>query len=298
MKYLSLIFAAFLLVACGDRVEVPPAHVGKILTKNGYAPDTIPPSKFRLDWCWAYCDKLVVAQVADVGVKEQFQLFMPKDQLNMSFDLRGTFAIKSDTNSVNQIFDRVLAQPVNSSWYDSVITFEQVYQVYGQQVLRDVVRSAIAKFSINDVASNREAVNAEITSAVHKGLAHTPLEAIRLGLADVQFPDVIVEAKEAAKKREVEIQKAEADFEVRKVELQKELEEQRMLRNIEKEKAARVAEANEIVSKSVTPDYIAYRQLEVLESMAQNGNSFIVPMEALGTIGLQQRIFSKDVKEK
>ena len=50
---------ALSLGACAERVEVPPAHKGKILTKNGYKPETVSPSKFRLDWCWWYCDKLV-----------------------------------------------------------------------------------------------------------------------------------------------------------------------------------------------------------------------------------------------
>lgn len=293
MKFAYVMLAGLLLVACGERVEVPPAHVGKILTKNGYQPDTIPPSKFRLEPCWFYCDTLVVAQASDVGIEESFELFMPKDQLNMTFDVRGTFAIKTDDNSINQIFDRVLSRPVDGGNYSAVVTFADVYEVYGRQVLRDVIRTALAKYTINDIASNRESVNADITDAVTKGLSHSPLFAIRIGLADVQFPKVIVDAKVAAKEREVAVQRAQADFEVRKVELEKELEEARLQRNIGKENAKRVAEENEIVSASVTSDYLAYRQLEVLETMAENGNSFVVPMGALDSIGLQQRIFTQ-----
>ena len=58
-----LLFAAAtaaLLSACGARVEVPPAHVGKIMTKDGYQDTLIPTSKFRLSPCWAYCDRLVL----------------------------------------------------------------------------------------------------------------------------------------------------------------------------------------------------------------------------------------------
>jgi len=82
MKNIVFLLLVGLLTACGDKVEVPPAHVGKILTKNGYAPETIPPSKFRLPACWAYCDKLVLLQAADQGFKESMEVFMPKDSLN------------------------------------------------------------------------------------------------------------------------------------------------------------------------------------------------------------------------
>jgi predicted small lipoprotein YifL len=60
---LAAVAAAFVLGACGQKVEVPPAHVGKIMTKDGYQESLIPTSKFRLgsaghtviDWsCWMY----------------------------------------------------------------------------------------------------------------------------------------------------------------------------------------------------------------------------------------------------
>lgn len=43
-----------LVTSCGPKVEVPPAHVGKIMTKDGYQESLVPTSKFRLPWCWAY----------------------------------------------------------------------------------------------------------------------------------------------------------------------------------------------------------------------------------------------------
>ena len=55
-----IIGTAVFLAACGERVEVPPAHIGKIMTKDGYQEQTIPTSKFRLPHCWTYCDKLVL----------------------------------------------------------------------------------------------------------------------------------------------------------------------------------------------------------------------------------------------
>jgi len=36
MKYILLLLSIALMAGCGQRVEVPPAHVGKIMTKDGY----------------------------------------------------------------------------------------------------------------------------------------------------------------------------------------------------------------------------------------------------------------------
>lgn len=295
MRYLWTAFAAlFLLTACGEKVEVPPAHVGKILTKNGYKPDTVPPSKFRLEWCWAYCDKLVTLEIADQSGKESFKLFMPKDQLNMTFDVRFTLAVPNDETVVAQIFDRVSPSISEGGLIgsgDSYINVAQVYEVYGRPVIRDVVRRTMAQYDINEVANNRERISQELFQVVTAELKGTPLLIKRFGLADVQFPEIITQAKEAAAQRRIDIEQEEAKKQIRLVKMQADLEAARRDRNIRKEKAMAILEENEIIAKSVTPDYLAYRQLEVLEQMAKSNNAVFVPVEALGTLGLENRIF-------
>jgi regulator of protease activity HflC (stomatin/prohibitin superfamily) len=69
-----------------------------------------------------------------------------------------------------------------------------------------------------------------------------------------------------------------------------------MKRAIEREKAEGTKEVNEILAKSVNDKYLAYRGLEVLEKMAQSNNKVFVPVEALGTVGLQQALFKDTVK--
>ncbi|WP_193162641.1 SPFH domain-containing protein [Microbulbifer hainanensis] len=275
------------LCACADRVEVPPAHVGKILTKNGYKPETVPPSKFRLDMCLFYCDKLVTLATADFGYMEKFKLFMPKDQLNMSFDVRMTGAI--NRAMIDNIFDRI--PPANNN-----ISVQHVYNTYAQPVIRDVVRRVVAKYSINEIASSREALSQELFTAVSEALEGTPIAVRRLGLADVQFPKVITEAKERAAERRELIEQEKAQFEIQKIQMERDLEREKMNRAIAREKAIGQKEVNDLLAKSVTDKYLAYRTLEVLDKMAESDNKVFVPVEALGTIGLQQAVFSDQVK--
>lgn len=284
---LFVVFFVFGLSACADRVEVPPAHVGKILTKNGYKPETVPPSKFRLDMCIFYCDKLVTLAIADFGQKEKFKLFMPKDQLNMSFDVRMTGAINDQ--AIDNIFDRI--PPVNGN-----IAVNHVYSTYAQPVIRDVVRRVVAKYSINEIASSRESLSEELFREVSAALAGTPIAVKRLGLADVQFPKVITEAKERAAERRELIEQEKAQFEIQKIQMERDLEREKMNRAIAREKAIGQKEVNDLLAKSVTDKYLAYRTLEVLDKMAESENKVFLPVEALGTIGLQQAVFTDQVK--
>lgn len=285
MKKIFAVLTFALLTACGQHVEVPPAHVGKILTKNGYAPETVTPSKFRLEPCWAYCDHLVTLEVSDNKLNEKIKVFMPKDKLNLSVDIRGTFSIPNDEKTINTLFDRVPSEYAGDT---SKINADKVYSTYGQQAVRGIVRSEITKYTIQDVLENREAIAGNIHAAITKKLkdTKTPLMISRFELANVQPPKVIVEAQQAAKEREIDIQKAEADAQVELVKAERELEVAKKDRLVEREKAEAIAEQNRIAAKSITPEVLAYKKLEtaieIYKALAQNGNTIIIPADSSG----------------
>lgn len=157
---ITLLFSTILfLTGCGQMVEVPPANVGKILTKNGFSADVIQPSKFRLDPCIPYCDSLIILQAGDIPMKETMVVFMPQDKLNLTVEIRGTFSIPNDPKSLNMLFDRIPAE-------DNKISFERVYLTYGQPAIRGIVRNEIVKYTIADVLANRDAIGQNIHTAI------------------------------------------------------------------------------------------------------------------------------------
>jgi len=272
----------------GEKVTVPPANVGKVLTKDGFKADTYGPSRFRLDPCFFYCDRLITLETSDQPRVEPFALFMPKDQLNMGFDLRMTVSI--DEKKVDDIYNRVPSE-------NNRISFERVYLTYGQPIIRDVARQIMAEYSINEVASSRERLSSQLQTEIAKALTDTPLKLKRLGLADVQFPTIITKAKEQAAERREQIEREKAQFEIQKIQQERELAQAKMQRAIDREKAEATKEVNEILAQSVTDKYLSYRSLEVLEKMAASGNKVFVPVEALGSLGLQQAVFAEQLKK-
>ena len=270
----------------GEKVEVPPAHVGRILTKNGYAPEVIPPSRFRLPNCFTYCDKLILLEAADVPFIETMQIFMPDDKLNLSVDVRGTLTVSTDRVFVDQILDRVTSEPTDDYW-TQIITAKRVYATYGVNTLRGVVRSELTKHSIADILDNRDAIGRSVHSAIVEKLVETktPIRVSRFELADVQPPGVIVEAQQAAKQRQIDVQRAEADAQVDMVQAEKALEVAKLNRLVEREKAEAIAEQNIIAAESITPQLLAYRQLEVMERIytelanGKNEGLVVIPLD-------------------
>lgn len=288
-KILILMGLSIPLAACGEAVQVPPATEGKILTSNGYLPDTIPPSRFRLAPCLLVCDKIILIEKSDQGVKEAFRLFMPKDQLNVNFDLRMTASIQD--NKTDAILNRV--QPVwNDSYNELTIGFNKVYDTYAQPIIRDAVRSVVSEYSIGELSSNRDIVNAAIAERLKQALSSTPIALKQVGLADIQFPEVITKQKEIAAERRVQIEQQEAKKQIRLIELQTDLEAAKAERAIRRERAEAAAEENEIAAQSVTPEYLEYKRLEVMSAMAENRSSVFVPFSALDEVGLSQKVFN------
>ncbi len=291
----ALAVALLTLTACGERVEVPPAYEGKILTQNGYLPDTYAPSTFRLPPCWwpgAICDQLVLIEKSDNGVKEGFTVFMPKNQLTMSFDLRMTASIRD--GKTDAILNKVTAQTTDSG--RKFVSFNRVYDTYAKPIIRDAVRSVVAEYTIDEVASSRDAINEAIRERLSTVLGGTPVSLKTAGLASVAYPEVITKRKEQAEERRIEIEQEEARKQVELIKLQTELEKAKANRAIRRERAEAAAEENQIAAASITPEYLEYKKLEVMDAMAQSGATVFIPFDALGTVGLSQRVFAQGEK--
>lgn len=274
------------LAACGSKVEVPAAHVAKIMTKDGYKADIIGTSKFRLDQCWAYCDKLVLLDASDQAVSEKMELFMPEDKLNMTFDLRLTMII--NPNKYEELFARI--PPVDQNGVD-VISWNKAYVTYAQQIVRAEAREFLSDFTIAEIASSRETINAQLSQRLTKSINEkTPFQVRYVGLADIQYPKIIVEAQENAAERREKVQQEEAQLQISKVQLERQLQEQQLQRKVDVEKAMAEAEVARIQSQSLTSAYIRYRELQILEKLAESDNKVFVPSAMLDSVAGQVQL--------
>ena len=287
LKYGVVLAAVLGLVGCGKAVEVPSATVAKIMGTSGWRDGIITTSKFRLDKCWTYCDKLVTLDVSDQQISESMELFMPKDKLKVTYDLRMTVAVKS--NSYEEIFAKVAQEQQGNQ--EARINLNTVYKTYAQQVIRAEAREIISKYSIAEVVSSREAINDELADKLAKSIStKTPFAVRYVGLADVRYPQVITEAQENAAERREKIQQEEAQLEISKVALERQLQEQQLQRKIDVEKAEAEAEVNRVLADSITPSYKAYRSLQIMEKIAGSTNKVFVPTEMLDSMAAQVQL--------
>jgi len=280
-----MVFGVFvvvvLLAGCGLRTEVPPAHVGKILTDSGLQEGIIPPSKIRLEGFCFQCDELVLAEASDLGVSETMRIFMPKDQLNLQVDVRGVYSISPNEANTSKIFARLKAEPTDESRVH-LITMSRVYETYARQVVREATRTAFSEYSILQVMENRDAVASELTDMVRNKLSSTPITIQQFGLADIQPPDLIIQAQEAKREREIAIEKEEAEKLVRLTKAEADLEVAKKQREIDLTEAGTQVLVQRKLAEGVSDAWLKQRAIRVLEEMAASDNKVIfMPTGAL-----------------
>lgn len=263
----SLVIGLSVLIAgCGERVEVPPGFVGKVMTKDGYQEGLIPTSKLRLAPCISYCDRMVIMDNTDKSYVEPMTVFIPADKLNITVDLRATLAV--DPKRAEPLFNKLPQAPSTDQL--SVISGDSIYNTYGKQVLQAEVRSYLTKYSISEIASNGEKINADIQVLLSKVMGErTPFNVRYAGLTNIKYPDIITQAQENSAKRREMIAQEEAQLEVSKVSLSRELQEAQMQRAIEKEKAETEAQAQQVLANAVDPRSLRIKELEIQKILAE-----------------------------
>lgn len=168
------------------------------------------------------------------------------------------------------------------------ISIQTAYATYAGQIIRSEAREYLSQFTIVEIASNRQVINAELAQRLSTIVEQkTPFVVKYAGLADVQYPEVITLAQVEAAKRREQIEQEEAQLEISKITLKRQLQEQQMQRAIDVEKAEAEAEVNRILSKAVTPAYIKYRELEVLDKLTSSPNKTFIPSSMLDSFAGQ-----------
>lgn len=248
-----------LLSACGARVEVPPAHVGKIMTKDGYQENTIPTSKFRLPFCIWYCDKLVLMDASDKAKQEALTIFIPEDKLNLDVVMQVTLSI--DPRKAESLFSTI--PPTQSNGEVGLIPWDFIYNTYAKQIVLTETREYLSKYSISQIAGSLEKVNGDLREALSKRIQErTPFTVRYAGITSIKYPEIITQAQENAAERRERIQQEEAQLQISKVTLERELQETRLRRQIELEKAQIEAKSQEIQRAVVDEKVLKLRQLE------------------------------------
>ena len=268
-----------MVTGCGF-YTVPPTTKGKILTTAGYGKEVLEPGKYTL---WGR-DDMILLQTNTKTYKEAVQIILA-DKLTLGAEIRFRGRIAGNEKVINSMFNDI------SAGEDKVVSFNEVYAVYGRMAVRNKTREIISQYNVEDVHKNYGRLSKEIAKVLEESLKGTPLEISDIALGNIAYPPVVTKAIDDAKKRRMQIdkEKATAKIDLLKKENERLLEEANYQIRITKAKAIR--DSNKIIGEGITPALLKLRALEVQEAMASNKSAVFMPYEALTSTGAQIRMF-------
>ena len=292
-----------MLLACvftgcmGSRVEVPPAHVGKISAKAGLQKDTIQPSKIRINRgriAFMIHDDLLLAETADLKVEETgIDVFLTQEQVDVDIEYRVVVSHTNDEESINSLFVKVKPDGQFGNDRLSTITTNGTYEIYGKIAVRDVVRYVVAQYSIEELMAGREEVGEKILQAVRVKLKDTPLTIHSGSLAKIKLPQVIVDSLESNKKREIEILEAENDMMVKLKEKEAEFKVAQKEQEVNLLEAETQVLVNTKLAEGANPAYIQLQLLKVWQELAKGEGLILANPEMMSNPSLMIPTVSK-----
>lgn len=272
---------------------VQPGQVGRVKTTSGWKDDLLKPGRHTV----GMYGTLYTLDATENTYTESMNILM-KDQINLSLSLQMRCGVDvSKTKEVLSVFDRVKAgvdPPVGGAGpaerpgktKDHHITLNQMYKVYAQMLMQSVPRSTLSALTVEEFRDQRSELSKLIDKKIRETLETTPLKAYEIQVTNIDWPDIITQANEAAKEREIEIKAEEAKVQKELVRAQGELkiaEEQYKIQVLE---AKMIADANRLIADSLkdNPEFLQWHTVKFLSEAAMGPNNafLIIPYQAMG----------------
>ena len=279
-KMIAVALIALAVTGC-SRVTVPPASKGKILSTAGYSADVKETGKYWL----GMSEEMVILDTSTQTMAEAIEVKMA-DDLTLKLQVRFRTRISGNDKVINSMFNDIKHQNYS-------VTLPMVYGVYGKDMVQTVSRSVLSKYKVTEVSTNYDKISNDLTEQLRKAMSNSPLEVSNITMADIDYPPVIDNAIQKRNDREIQIDTEANEQAVKLVQKTNELALAERDYNIRMKKAETVRDENNITAAGITQTLLQYRQLEVMEKMADNKSAVFVPYEAMGSAGLQNRIYSK-----
>lgn len=279
MKKIAAISAISLALAGCEVATVPPASKGKILSSSGYSADVKETGKY---WLFGF-KNMVILDTSTQMISENITVKMI-DNLDLPFQLHFRTRIHGSNDVINSMFNDITHE-------DYRVSLDRVYSVYGKNVVTNAARTVMSKYRVDEVAANFEKINNDIFNEIKKRMVGNPLEVSDVTLARISYPPIITEAVERQQERELAIVTEKNQQAIEMLKKENELALASADYEIRIKRAEAIRDENKITSDGLNPVLLQYRNLEVLEKMAESENKVFVPYSALKEVGVSNTMF-------
>jgi len=295
---LAITVVSFLFVGCGK--VVPPGK--KVIVLDAKGKSTL----YERGSYLAYNrDKVYFVDGKLKSFTESMKILCA-DDINMDVDIKIIMCFDVGTEQLEFIKTKVPTSRVTDgdvSGYE--LSLEKFYELGVKDIGRGTVRNIISPNVTDDIRPNRKKIEAEIATAIEARIKELkyPLQISAILLSNIDYPQSVKNMREEIKNVQLTETKKAAQAQAELAEAQR-----RVAVEIEKAKVRLVqaearANENRVIASSLTPEYLKWREIEMLENLAAtvaqgpNNTVFVLPFDMMKKEGLVGSVMVRQAVE-
>jgi len=214
-----------------------------------------------------------------------------EDDINMSVDVKCVLSFQVDETSIDFIKQKVpsVKTETGSEIAGYELSLDQFYNMTVKDIVRSSARNIISTYETDNIRPNRLKIEGDLSKMVTDRITALkfPLNISAVLVSNLDYPQVVIDQRNAIKNAQLEDQRAAALAEAAMAEAQRRAGVETEEAKVRMIKAQAQADENAILAESLTPEYLSWKQLEVMQSVStemakgQNNVVFIMPYEAI-----------------
>lgn len=239
--------------------------------------------------------------------EERDMRILCEDEINMDVDVKALLSFEVTAQSVEFIQAKIPTVKTEdgdiTGWE---LSLDKFYGMAVKPIVRAAARDVISKYQTDDIRPNREKITNDIDQMVRRQITTLgyPLHVSAVLISNIDYPQVVRDQREAIKNAQLEDQRRAALAEAEIAEAQRQVSIETERAKVRMIRAQAQADENRILTQSLTPEFLQWRQYEVLEHAAAqlaagaNNTVFMMPYSSINQDTLNAALIRDSVASK
>lgn len=248
---------------CGSNVR--PGQVAMCKGPSGYDKTIFSPGKHL---CWGPGTDMKYLQISDRKYEHKFNVLC-KDSLNLGL----TVTTVSSINEENEKLVRNLFKKFSPN-SAGIISGKRIYETYASNVVEEEAKSTVAKYRTSEIVKNREDIIKEVQDSIKSSLKDSIIQVRRVTVNNMDFPTSVKKAQQKKARQRIKIETEKARAKRKRIRAKNKIKLAKIQYKERLVEAMTVADSNKVIGDSISPGFLGWKQLKVIEEAAKGPNNW------------------------
>ena len=228
------------------------------------------------------------------------------DDINMDVDIKLILCFDVGIEQLEFIKTKVPTSKVTDGDIAGFeLSLEKFYELGVKDIARGTARNVVSPNPTDDIRPNRKKLETEIATGIEERIKTLkyPLHVSAILLSNLDYPKSVKDMREDIKRVQLDETRKAAQAQAELAEAERRVAVELAKAKVKLVQAEARANENRVLSSSLTPEFLKWREIEMLETLAAtvaegpNNTVFVLPYDMMKKDGLVGSVMVRDAVE-